>query len=145
MDINSSAARLPLGWDRHTSSSGRIYYLCRSTEHVQWHYPTQREVENPVEAAERAKKNMEAEKEKAKQKTKAKSSGDEEEQEAMEIFSSYKFVDVKPFGKGRLAFLHPNSIEVKYPFGKILVPTVGASFELVTPSVATVQVGGSML
>jgi hypothetical protein len=44
-----------------------------------------------------------------------------------------------------LAFLRPNSIEVKYPFGKILVPTVGASFELVTPSVATVQVGGSML
>jgi hypothetical protein len=90
-----------------------IYYLCRSTEHVQWHYPTQGEVENPVKAAERAKKNMEAEKEKAKQKTKAKSSGDEEEQEAMKIFSSYKFVDVKPFGKGRLDFLRPNSIEVK--------------------------------
>jgi len=157
MEINPTAPRLPLGWDRHTSSSGRIYYRCRSTEHVQWHYPTQREVENPVEAAERAKKNMEAEKEKAKQKTvskgkeqaadaKAKSAGEEEKQdEAMEIFASYKFVDVKPFGKGRLAFLRPTSIEVKYPFGKILVPTVGASFELVTPSVATVQVGGSLL
>jgi len=116
MEINPTAARLPLGWDRHTSSSGRIYYRCRSTEHVQWHYPTQREVENPVEAAERAKKNMEAEKEKAKQKTvskgkeqaadaKAKSAGDEDKQdEAMEIFALYKFVNVKPFGEGRLVF-----------------------------------------
>ena len=43
----------PQGWERHFSSSGQEYFVHRQTDHTQWEYPSQSEVENPIAAKKR--------------------------------------------------------------------------------------------
>ena len=64
---------LPPGWKKEYSSSQKHdKFFCAATKHYQWHFPTQREVDNPRLAKARADKNAKAQTKKANEKVNAK-------------------------------------------------------------------------
>lgn len=127
--IDPATARLPLGWDRHRSStSGDLYFLCRETKHTQWHFPFKHEVDDPWAAKDLSDKNKAAA-ENARQAVR----------KMMEILMAFSHVSIAPWGKGEIGEIAEDKIEVEFLYGlKIYLSIVGVTVKTVAPGFAMV-------